>query len=301
MRSRALGLIYALLAYLSWGFVVPVHFRLLDDVPVAAILAHRIVWAALLVAGLIALMRKRLANPFPLKARYGFLVLSAAMIGLNWLLYLVAVQSGHMLDASLGYFINPIVSVALGAAVLRERLRPLQLVAVAIVCLGIGLAVAMAGRLPALSLTLAVSFALYGLLRKLAGVDAMVGFLAETLLLMPIALPYLLLVPEATPADPRQLWLLALTGVTTALPMIWFAAAAMRLSLATLGLMQYIAPSCLMLLSIAVYGERLTLDRAVLFGLIWLALILYATDSLRAARSVARSAAKPAAGSRDRA
>lgn len=280
-----MGLIYALLAYLSWGLVVPVHFRLLDDVPPEAILAHRVLWAALLVAGLIALMRKRLANPFPLKPRHGLLVLSAAMIALNWLLYLVAVQSGHMLDASLGYFINPIVSVALGAAVLRERLRPLQLVAVAIVCLGIALAVAMAGRLPLLSLTLAVSFALYGLLRKVANVDAMVGFLAETLLLMPLAVPYLLLSPDAVPDDARQFGLLVLTGATTALPMIWFAAAAVRLSLASLGLMQYIAPSCLMLLSIAFYGERLTLDRGVLFGLIWLALILYAVDSLRAVKA----------------
>lgn len=278
-----MGLIYALLAYLSWGLVVPVHFRLLDGVPVEAILAHRIVWSALFVVILLVVLRKRLANPFPLRPRHALLVVSAFAIAFNWLLYLVAVGSGHMLDASLGYFINPLVNVALGAAVLGERLRPVQIVAVGIAVLGVAIAVLMAGRLPILSLGLAVSFALYGLFRKIVGVDAMIGFCAETFLLLPVALPYALLAPDAVPADPRQFGLLMLTGITTALPLIWFAAAAQRLSLATLGLMQYLAPSGLMLLGVLVYGESLSPDRMVLFGLIWLALVLYAGDSLRMA------------------
>ncbi|GEO98122.1 EamA family transporter RarD [Methylobacterium haplocladii] len=279
-----MGLIYALLAYLSWGLVVPVHFRLLDGVSAEAILAHRIVWSAVFVTILLIVLRRRLANPFPLRRRYALLIASAAAIAFNWMLYLVAVGSGHMLDASLGYFINPLVSVGLGALVLGERLRPVQWVSVGIALTGVVIALIMAGRLPLLSLGLAISFALYGLLRKIVGVDAMIGFFAETFLLLPVALPYVLLSPDAVPADGRQFGLLLLTGVTTALPLIWFAAAAQRLSLATLGLMQYLAPSCLMLLGIVFYGETLPPDRIVLFALIWLALLLYAGDSLRTAR-----------------
>nr|WP_210302000.1 EamA family transporter RarD [Methylobacterium brachythecii] len=282
-------MIYALSAYLSWGLVVPVHFRLLDGVSPQAILAHRIVWSAVFVTILLVILRKRLANPFPLRPRHALLIASAMAIAVNWLLYLTAVGSGHMLDASLGYFINPLVNVALGALVLGERLRPAQMLAVGIALIGVAIALAMAGRLPMLSLGLALSFALYGLLRKLVAVDAMIGFYTETLLLLPIALPYALLAPDAVPADGWQFGLLLLTGVTTALPLIWFAAAAQRLSLATLGLMQYVAPSCIMLLGILFYGETPTPDRIVLFALIWAALVLYAGDSLLAARR-ARSA-----------
>ncbi|GEP11494.1 EamA family transporter RarD [Methylobacterium gnaphalii] len=279
-----MGLIYALLAYLSWGLVVPVHFRLLDGVSPPAILAHRVIWSALFVTALIVILRKRLVNPFPLRWRHALLIASALAIAVNWLLYLVAVSSGHMLDASLGYFINPLVNVALGALVLGERLRPVQMLAVGIALLGVAIAVAMAGRLPLLSLGLAMSFALYGLLRKLVAVDAMIGFYAETLLLLPIALSYALLASDAVPADGWHLGLLLLTGVTTALPLIWFAAAAQRLSLATLGLMQYLAPTGIMLLGILLYGEIPTPDRVVLFALIWIALVLYAGDSLLTAR-----------------
>ncbi|MFG5119178.1 EamA family transporter RarD [Methylorubrum sp. POS3] len=276
-----MGLLYALAAYFSWGLVVPVHFRLLAGIPAETILAQRIGWSALFVTGLIALLRRRLANPFPLRPRHALLVVSAGLIAFNWLLYLRAVETGHMLDASLGYYINPLVSVALGALVLGERLRPLQGVAVAIAVLGVVIAVLMAGRLPLLSLGLAVSFALYGLTRKIVGVDGTVGFCAETFLLLPAALAYLLLAAPPVPSDARTWSLLALTGVTTALPLIWFAAAATRLTLATLGLLQYLAPTCLMLLSTLAYGETLSDDRIVLFALIWIALILYATDALR--------------------
>ena len=281
-----MGLIYALAAYLSWGFVVPVHFRLLGDLPPETILAQRIVWSAVFVTGLIIAMRKRVANPLPWRPRYLLLIGSALAIAVNWLLYLIAVSTGHLLDASLGYFINPLVNVALGALVLGERPRPVQWAAIGIALTGVAIAVGMAGRLPALSLTLAISFALYGLLRKIVGVDAIVGFCAETFLLLPIALGYLALAAgPATPIDARTYGLLVLTGVTTALPLIWFAAAAQRLTLATLGLMQYLAPTGLMILGVTFYGERLTADRAVMFALIWIALVLYAGDALRVARS----------------
>ncbi|GJE62501.1 EamA family transporter RarD [Methylobacterium trifolii] len=280
-----MGLVYALAAYLSWGLVVPVHFRLLSAFSPSYILAERILWSSLFAGGLVAVWRTRLRTPFPLRPRHGLLVLSAGLIAVNWLLYLQAVAAGYLLDASLGYYINPLVSVALGALVLRERLRPVQIAAVAIAAASVALAVAWAGDLPLVSLALAVSFALYGLVRKVVGVDPIVGFLAETLLLAPAALVWLLLSPEPLlPSDTGSLGLLALTGITTALPLIWFAAAAERLRLSTLGLLQYLAPTCLLGLSVLAYGERVEPHRAAMFALIWLALALYAVDSLRATR-----------------
>lgn len=291
-----MGLIYALGAYLSWGLVVPVHFKLLGAVPSASILAHRIVWSSLLVAGLLVALRKRVRSPFPLRPRHGLLVLSAGLIAVNWLIYLWTVNSGHMLEASLGYFINPLVSVALGRLVLGERLRPVQAAAVGLAALAVVLAVILAGSLPWVALSLAVSFSLYGLLRKLIGVDAMVGFCAESVILLPIALLHLaFFAPPVVEGDPLRWTLLLLTGVTTALPLIWFAAAAQRLTLATLGLMQYLAPTCLLILSVFVYGEAIEPHRVVLFGLIWLALAVYAADSLRAARQATRQAAQSSA------
>ncbi|MDP4003417.1 EamA family transporter RarD [Methylobacterium sp. NEAU K] len=282
-----MGLVYALAAYLSWGLLVPVHFRMLAAFSPNHILAERIVWSSLFAAVLALGLawRKRLRLPLPLHRRHALLVLSAAMIGVNWLLYLNAVNRGHLLDASLGYYINPLVSVALGRVVLGERLRPMQAVAVGIAAAGVAVAVAWAGELPVMSLSLAVSFALYGLARKIAGVDALVGFLAETLLLLPAAIGWLVLSPEPfLPAGPANLALLMLTGVTTALPLIWFAAAAVRLRLTTLGLLQYVAPTCLLGLSVLAYGERVEPHRAAMFAMIWVALALYTVDALRGRR-----------------
>lgn len=286
-----MGLVYALAAYLSWGLVVPLHFRLLGGFSPWYILAERIVWSTLF-AGLLALAwRRRLRLPVPLTARHGLLILSALFIGVNWLLYLIAIDSGHLLDASLGYYINPLMNVALGRLILGERLRPVQVVAIAIATAGVAIAVAWAGDLPLMSLALAVSFALYGLVRKIVAVDALVGFLAETLILLPVAVVWLLLTPEPfLPPDPQRLGLLMLTGLTTALPLIWFAAAAVRLRLTTLGLLQYVAPTCLMLLSILVFGEHVEPHRAAMFGLIWLGLALYTVDAVRGRRVEAKAA-----------
>jgi chloramphenicol-sensitive protein RarD len=288
------GLVYALAAYLSWGLLVPVHFRLLGAYSPNHILAERIVWSSLF-AGTLALIlaaRHRLNLPLPLQRRHALLLLSAAMIGVNWLLYLYAVSSGHLLDASLGYYINPLVSVALGRVVLGERLRPMQAAAVGIAAAGVAVAVVWAGELPVMSLSLAVSFALYGLARKIAGVDALVGFLIETLLLLPAAIVWLILTPEPfLPAEPGNLALLMLTGLTTALPLIWFAAAAVRLRLTTLGLLQYVAPTCLLFLSVLAFGERVEPPRALMLALIWVALALYTADALRVRRMPASAPA----------
>lgn len=277
-----MGLIYALGAFLSWGLVVPVHFRLLDGVPAWGILAHRIVWSSLFIALLLLALRvMRRAPRFTPQRRHAVLLLSALVIAGNWSLYLWAVQNGRMLDASLGYFINPLVNVALGALVLRETLRPLQLAAVALAGVGVVAAVVAAGTLPWIALALAVSFAIYGLIRKLVPIDPILGLGAETFALLPLALAYLVVAPAPPGQDTGQWLLLMLTGVTTAIPLMWFAAAASRLKLSTLGLLQYLAPSCLLLLSVLVYGESLPPSRALVFGLIWAGLALYALDAVR--------------------
>ncbi|TNC16386.1 EamA family transporter RarD [Methylobacterium terricola] len=280
-----MGLIYALGAFLSWGLVVPVHFRLLDGVPAWGILAHRIVWSSLFIALLLAGLRLLRRGPrMTLQRRHAVLLLSALIIAGNWSLYLWAVQNGRMLDASLGYFINPLVNVALGALVLRETLRPMQLAAVALAALGVAAAVAAAGSLPWIALALALSFAVYGLIRKLVPIDPILGLGAETFALLPLALAYLAVAPAPPGQGAGQWLLLILTGITTAVPLMWFAAAAARLKLSTIGLMQYIAPSCLMGLSVLVYGEALPPSRALVFGLIWAGLALYALDAARPRR-----------------
>ncbi|TGE01336.1 EamA family transporter RarD [Methylobacterium nonmethylotrophicum] len=277
-----MGLIYALGAFLSWGLVVPVHFRLLDGVPAWGILAHRIVWSSVFIVLLLTGLHLTRRGPrVSLQRRHAVLLLSALIIAGNWSLYLWAVQNGRMLDASLGYFINPLVNVALGALVLRETLRPLQLAAVALAAIGVIAAVVAAGTLPWIALSLAVSFAVYGLIRKLVPIDPILGLGAETFALLPLALVYLAVAPTPPGQDGRLWLLLMLTGVTTAVPLMWFAAAASRLKLSTIGLLQYIAPSCLLGLSVLVYGEALPASRMLVFGLIWAALALYAVDAAR--------------------
>ncbi|MFH6783058.1 MULTISPECIES: EamA family transporter RarD [Methylobacterium] len=285
-----MGLLYALGAFLSWGLVVPVHFRLLDGVPAWGILAHRIVWSSLFIAVLLAALRLLRRGPrIRLERRHAFLLLSALLIAGNWSLYLWAVQNGRMLDASLGYFINPLVNVALGALVLRESLRPLQLAAVALAALGVVAAVVAAGSLPWVALALAISFAIYGLIRKLVPIDPILGLGAETIALLPLALVYLAVAPTPPGQGTAQWLLLMLTGITTAVPLMWFAAAASRLKLSTIGLLQYISPSGLLALSVLAYGESLPPSRAMVFGLIWAGLALYALDAARPRPVAARA------------
>ncbi|MBK3400630.1 MULTISPECIES: EamA family transporter RarD [Methylobacterium] len=285
-----MGLIYALGAFLSWGLVVPVHFRLLDGVPAWGILAHRILWSSVFVTLLLIGLRAMRRGPvISFQRRHLFLLLSALVVAGNWSLYLWAVQNGRMLDASLGYFINPLVNVALGALVLRESLRPLQLAAVALAAIGVAAAVAAAGALPWISLTLAVSFAIYALIRKLVPIDPILGLGAETFALLPLALAYLALTPPPPGLGSGQWLLLVLTGVTTAVPLMWFAAAASRLKLSTIGLLQYLSPTCLLGLSVFAFGESLPLSRLLVFGLIWAGLALYAFDAARPRPSVVRA------------
>ena len=291
-----MGLIYALAAYLSWGLVVPVHFRLLDAIPPGTILAQRIAWSALLVTGLIALLRKRLANPFPLRPRHGLLVVSAGLIAINWMLYLVAVSSGHMLDASLGYFINPLVSVLLGVFVLKERLNAAQWCAVSLAALGVLWLTVQVGSPPWIAIALALSFGAYGLIRKKVVVDSVAGLGVETLLIAPVMLVYLAWTLHTGSFAFGTLGLkvdafLVASGAITAIPLVLFAYGVRRVPLSTIGILQYLGPSLQLITGVFVFHEPFTQTQLIGFGLIWAALLVYAGEGLWRGRQLRRSAA----------
>jgi chloramphenicol-sensitive protein RarD len=286
-RART-GVLYALAAFSTWGLLVPLHFKLLGEVPALQILSHRIVWGSLFALALIIAGRKSraLREVFVPSRRLALLSLSACLVGTNWLVYIWAVNAGHLVQTSLGYFINPLVNVGLGTIFLREHLRPAQVAACLLSAAGVLILAASSGEMPWVALTLAFSFGFYGLVRKLVPVEPLVGFCVESLLLTPLALGYLVLVLLQGSAVAFQGHgmlgpLLILTGVTTAAPLIWFAAAAQRLKLSTVGLLQYLAPSGQLALGVLVYREKFGAADALAFSAIWVALAIYTVSALR--------------------
>ncbi|MBI4061733.1 MAG: EamA family transporter RarD [Elusimicrobia bacterium] len=282
-----LGLAYAAGAFGLWG-LSPLYWRLLGHVPALEILMHRIAWSALLLAFVLrgrwtdlraAVLRPRTA---------GLLLATTALIGANWYLYIKGIEDRRVLDTSLGYYINPLVSVALGAAVLGERLRGLQAAAAALAAAGVLWLVKAHGHLPWLSLALAFTFALYALLRKVARADALIGLSFETFVLAaPCAAGLLWLAAHGrTPPDPRTWLLLAGGAAVTAVPLLWFVEAARRLDLKTMGFLQFLSPTLQFLIAVFVFDEPLPRGRLLSFVLIWAAVALYCGDAaLRARRA----------------
>jgi len=289
VASRSRGLAYALLAYTAWG-VFPIYFKALVGVPALEVLAHRILWSLLLLAVVAPLVGRFATTLHALSREKRLTVLaSATLLAANWLTYIWAVQAGRVLEASVGYFVNPLVSVLLGVLVLRERLRRTQVLAIALAGLGVVALVIRLRALPWLPLTLALTFGLYGLLRKQAGVDAVGGLLAETILLAAPALALVFLRARAGVAAfgrdlPTSLLLVAAGPVTT-VPLVWFALGVQRLRLSTVGILQYVTPTLQFLLAVALYHEPFGSAHAVAFGFIWSALALYTWDALRTLRN----------------
>jgi chloramphenicol-sensitive protein RarD len=289
LRTRS-GVLYALAAFFMWGLLVPLHFKLLSAVPALQILAHRVVWGSLLALCLIGISRqgRKLIEALAAGRQLTLLCLSASLVGINWLVYIWAVNSGHLVQTSLGYFINPLVNVALGVLFLRERLHPAQVAACLLAGTGVLILAIASGGLPWIALALAFSFGFYGLVRKVVPVAPLIGFCIESLLLTPLALGYLGAImlqgsSDAFQGDLRLDFLLILTGVSTATPLIWFAAAAQRLKLSTLGLLQYLAPSGQLALGVLVYGEAFGWVDGLAFATIWAALAMYTVAALRSA------------------
>ncbi len=288
-QSR-LGLLFGLGAYGLWG-VIPLYFRALRHLPPWEVLAHRVVWSVLLLAGLVALAGRWGDLRRALTSRGVMLRLGASttLIGINWFTYIYAVSVERVLEASLGYFITPLVNVLLGVVFLRERLRPVQVGSLALAGVGVLILATRGSGVPWIALLLAVSFAFYGLLRKTVAVDASLGLFVETLLLAPLALLLLAALEiqgqaAATAAGVPMLLLLAVGGPVTTVPLLLFGGAARRLSMATLGFLQYLAPSLQFVLAVLVFGEPFARTQLVSFGCIWTAVALYSADSLWAYR-----------------
>jgi chloramphenicol-sensitive protein RarD len=228
------------------------------------------------------------------KSKMIYLMTTACLVAVNWLIFIWAINANHMLDASLGYYINPLLNVVLGMLFLGERLRKLQWVAVALATIGVAIQLIVFGSIPVVAIALAASFGLYGLLRKKVAVDAQTGLFIETLVMLPAALIYLLFIASSPTSDmainPLNLNLLLIAaGVITTLPLLCFTGAATRLKLSTLGFFQYIGPSLMFLLAVLVYGEAFSSDKAITFAFIWAALLLFSFDGLKTRRTARRS------------
>lgn len=285
------GILYAACAYVLWG-LFPLYFRHLAAVPAAEVLVHRIVWSLLFVLALLGAQRRWawLAPALRQPKVLGAFAVSALLLSCNWITYIWAVANGHVIDASLGYFITPLVNVLLGYTVLHERPRRMQWAALGLATLGVVWLTALTGQLPWIALVLAGSFGAYGLLRKIAVLGALEGLTLETLLLAPPALVALALwwgragsfpAPELT----TNLLLIGV-GPLTAVPLLLFAAGARRISMTTLGLLQYIGPSIQFALGVWLFDEPFGGQRLVGFLLIWSALLVYSLDGLRLTRRV---------------
>lgn len=284
----------AVAAYFFWG-LAPLYFKALHAVPAAEIIAHRVLWSVLLLAGVLALTRQRAGLDLVRRQPRVLLWLSVCslLVTSNWLVYVWAVNSGRVLESSLGYFINPLVSVLLGAMLLKERLRRWQWGAFALAVLGVLNQVAQVGALPWISLFLAITFAVYGLLRKRLEIDAVSGLFIETTLAAPLALAYLAQLGTTGELaflhrDLATDVLLVAAGIVTSLPLVLFGYGARRLRLATLGFLQYLAPSLMFALGVTVFGESLDGGRLLTFVLIWAGLAVYSLDAWRASREATR-------------
>ena len=304
-KETTAGILFGIGAYGLWG-LLPLYFFALQPAGAVEIVANRVVWSLLFCVLLITVTRswRVLAGAFRNATVLGPLAIAAGLIGVNWLTYTYGVTTGQAVEASLGYFINPLVSVLLGVFVLKEKLRPLQWAAVGIGFIAVGVLTFSYGKLPWIALTLALSFGLYGFVKKRVGprADAITSLSVETIVLAPLAaatMIFLAVSGTATLASngAGHFWLLAASGVITAVPLLFFGASARRLPLTTIGLLQYFAPVLQFIVALAVFKEAMTTDRWIGFGVVWLALLVLTVDMLRTARknSVTRKLARAAA------
>jgi chloramphenicol-sensitive protein RarD len=292
--SQRAGVVYGLAAYLWWGFI-PLYFKAVASVPPLEVLAHRVLWSLVFLVTFLLIRGRgsKLAALLRDRRSVALLSVTTILIAVNWLVFIWAVFNHHLLQASLGYFINPLVNVLLGFVFLRERLRRWQVVAVVLALSGVVFLAVGSGVVPWVALVLAVTFGTYGLLRKIARPDGLMGLTIETLLLAPAALGWLWWsAGQGVLVFGQHGWTVSLVllaaGPVTALPLVWFAEGARRLRYATIGFLQYVAPSLQFLLAVVFFGEAFTTVHAVSFGLIWTALAVYSVDTARVIQSRSR-------------
>ncbi|WP_299668604.1 EamA family transporter RarD [uncultured Psychromonas sp.] len=285
LTELQVGILYALGAYLMWGFA-PVYFKYLGFIPVYEILAHRVIWSVVVTALFITYL-KHWPNVLLVARNYKSLLvltMTSLLISCNWLVFIWAINHGKMLEASLGYFINPIINVILGLVFLSERLSRIKWFAVLLAFIGVSAQAWQVGELPWVSLVLPFSFAFYGLLRKKVKVKAITGLFIETLVVLPIAAFYLVVMTDSETSNlllnpwSLNLWLM-FAGVVTALPLIFFGQAALRLPLSTLGFFQYLAPSILFVFAVLVYDEPISFIKMFTFACIWFGILVFVLES----------------------
>ena len=304
-KDTTAGILFGIGAYGLWG-LLPLYFFVLAPAGAVEIVANRVVWSLLFCTLLITVTRswRVLGAAFRNRTVIGPLSIAAALIAVNWLTYTYGVTTGQAVEASLGYFINPLVSVLLGVFVLKEKLRPLQWAAVGIGFVAVGVLTVSYGKLPWIALTLALSFGLYGFVKKRVGprADALTSLSVETIVLAPVAAATMIVLALSGAASlasngAGHFWLLVASGVITAVPLLFFGASARRLPMTTIGLLQYFAPVLQFVVALVVFKEAMTPDRWVGFGVVWLALLVLTVDMLLTARksSVTRKLARAAA------
>ncbi|WP_163969432.1 EamA family transporter RarD [Oceanobacillus halotolerans] len=282
------GILYALGAYLLWGFL-PAYWKLVDYVPAGEILAHRIIWSFVFMIGVVVALRKWpgfiqeckvIAKD---KKKLIGITVASFVISLNWLSYIWAVNSDHVIQASLGYYINPLVSILLGMIVLKEKLSKRQLISFVLAGIGVINLTVSYGVFPWVSLALAFTFAIYGLLKKMVDVSAMFGLTIETMIITPIALLYVVALPTTTITTGSFFSTTGIilfgAGVVTAIPLLLFASGAKKIPLSMVGFLQYIAPTIMLVLGIFAYGETFSQAHLISFMLIWIALLIYMSSS----------------------
>jgi len=286
-ESVRVGLLYGVAAYTCWG-IVPLYFKAVHAVPPREMLAHRIVWSALLLMLIMAVAGKlgTLVRTFRSGRVFGFLILSTMFIAANWYVYIYSVSTNQILQGSLGYFILPLVNVAAGTLFFGEKLGRLQWLAIIFASGGVLVLIVWLGMLPWIALTLAVTFSIYGIIRKHVAVDGTIGLTVETLILTPIAFLFLLVWGTDDRLafqhiSPGLDWLIILSGLITTVPLICFGQAVPRLRIVTIGMLQYIAPTLAFLLAVWLYDEAFPFGYQVGYGLIWIGLAIFVADAVR--------------------
>ncbi len=284
--SKTRGAVYAAAAFLMWGFL-PLYWKILKAVPAFEILMHRIFWSFVFMlliffyrgrwAGLKAVLKKR--------RKVAAIIAAAVLVSLNWGIYIWAVNADHVVDASLGYYINPLLSVVLGMVVLKERLNFWQVVSLMLAFFGVLIITFQYGRIPWIALSLAVTFGLYGLVKKMAGIESTLGLTLETFILMPFALGYLTYLhlqgQGSFGISPKITLTLAFAGAATAVPLLWFAQAAQMIPLSAVGFIQYLTPTIMLILGVVLYGEPFTGLHLLGFACIWSALALFSLSQIK--------------------
>lgn len=284
------GIIYGLSAYLLWGFL-PIYWKFLENVDAGAVLAHRIIWSFVFMISFILITKRwslfiqQCKNIVTNKKVLITITIASILISFNWLIFIWAVQNGYVVQSSLGYYINPLISVLFAIVFLQEKLSQLQILSLVLAGIGVVYLTIDYGVFPWISFILAITFASYGLLKKIANVDATFGLAIETLVVTPIALVYLWFTFGANmgfqDTSYTEILLLVFSGAATAIPLLLFGMAVITIPLSMIGFLQYIAPTIMLLIGVLLYKEAFTSAHAITFGFIWLSLVLYMYSSLR--------------------